>query len=59
MSEALCEIRKDQYATALRELLRHENDLINHRIMWLLIGLGFIANAFVTSVSNPRFASCK
>jgi hypothetical protein len=49
MTEALYEIRKDQYATALRELLRHENDLTNHRIMWLLIGQGFIANAFVTT----------
>src|SRR6188768_3961549 len=49
MTEALNDIRKDQYATALRELLRHENDLTNHRIMWLLIGQGFIANAFLTS----------
>jgi hypothetical protein len=47
MSEALNDIRKDQYAAALRELLRHENDLTNHRIMWLLIAQGFIANAFV------------
>jgi len=52
MSEAMYEIRKDQYATALRELLRHENDLTNHRIMWLLIGQGFIANAFVTAGSS-------
>jgi len=49
MTDSIYEIRKDQYATALRELLRHENDLTNHRIMWLLIGQGFIANAFVTT----------
>ena len=49
MTDTSYEIRKDQYATALRELLRHENDLTNHRIMWLLIGQGFIANAFVTT----------
>ncbi|HET9217755.1 MAG TPA: hypothetical protein VFR18_12295 [Terriglobia bacterium] len=52
MTEALYEIRKDQYATALRELLRHENDLTNHRIMWLLIGQGFIANAFIAAKSS-------
>ena len=49
MTDALYDIRKDQYPTALRELLRHENDLTNHRIMWLLIGQGFIANAFLTT----------
>jgi hypothetical protein len=49
VTDALNDIRKDQYPTALRELLRHENDLTNHRIMWLLIGQGFIANAFVTN----------
>jgi hypothetical protein len=55
MTDAIYDIRKDQYATALRELLRHENDLTNHRIMWLLIGQGFIANAFVTATTNPSF----
>jgi hypothetical protein len=54
MTDAIFDIRKDQYAAALRELLRHENDLTNHRIMWLLVGQGFIANAFVSnSVSAP------
>jgi hypothetical protein len=33
----------------ISELLRHENNLTNHRIKWLLIGQGFIANAFVTT----------
>jgi hypothetical protein len=54
MTDAIFDIRQDQYAAALRELLRHENDLTNHRIMWLLVGQGFIANAFVSnSVSAP------
>lgn len=35
------------YPTVIREMIRHENDVTNHRIMWLLIGQGLIANAFV------------
>lgn len=35
------------YTTVIREMIRHENDVTNHRIMWLLIGQGLIANAFV------------
>jgi len=34
------------YTTVIREMLRHENDLTNHRIMWLLISQGFFANAY-------------
>jgi len=30
-------------------MIRHENDVTNHRIMWLLIGQGFIANAYVSA----------
>ena len=37
------------YTTVIREMYRHENDLTNHRIMWLLIVQGLIANAAVTS----------
>lgn len=40
-----------QYATVIREMIRHENDVTNHRIMWLLIAQGLIANAYV---SAPR-----
>ena len=29
------------YATAVREMIYHENDLTNHRIMWLLIPYDF------------------
>jgi hypothetical protein len=37
------------YTTVIRELIRHENDVTNHRIMWLLIGQGLIANAYVSA----------
>ena len=37
------------YTTVIREMIRHENDVTNHRIMWLLIVQGLIANAFVTA----------
>lgn len=35
------------YPTVIREMIRHENDVTNHRIMWLLIGQGLIANAYL------------
>jgi hypothetical protein len=37
------------FATVIREMIRHENDVTNHRIMWLLIVQGLIANAAVTA----------
>ena len=37
------------YPAVIREMIRHENDLTNHRIMWLLIVQGLIANAAVTA----------
>ena len=37
------------YTTVLREMIRHENDVTNHRIMWLLIVQGLIANAAVSA----------
>src|SRR5437660_6139485 len=40
------------YTTVIREMIRHENDVTNHRIMWLLIGQGLIANAYVTAGSK-------
>jgi len=47
MSDGACDVRKDQYPTVIREMIRHEDDVTNHRIMWLLVGQGFLANAFV------------
>jgi hypothetical protein len=43
------DVRPEQYATVIRELIRHENDVTNHRIMWLLIVQGLLANAFVVA----------
>lgn len=47
MSDAVYDVRQEQYTTVIREMIRHENDVTNHRIMWLLIGQGFLANAHV------------
>jgi hypothetical protein len=30
-------------------MIRHENDVTNHRIMWLLVGQGFVINAYVSA----------
>jgi hypothetical protein len=49
MSEARFDVPKEQYPMVIREMIRHENDVTNHRIMWLLIGEGFIANAYVAA----------
>ena len=37
------------FASVIREMIRHENDVTNHRIMWLLIGQVLIANAYVSA----------
>ena len=42
-------VKPENYTTVLREMIRHENDVTNHRIMCLLIGQGFIANAYVSA----------
>jgi len=42
------------YTTVIREMIRHENDLTNHRTMWLLIVQGLIANAVVLTVQQSR-----
>jgi hypothetical protein len=39
------DIKQEQYTTVIREMIRHENDVTNQGIMWLLIGQGFIASA--------------
>ncbi len=41
------DVKQEQYAAVIRTMIRHEDELTNHRIMWLLIGQGFIANAYV------------
>jgi hypothetical protein len=49
VSDVRYDVPQQQYPTIIRELIRHENDLTNHRIMWLLIGQGFIADAYVSA----------
>ncbi len=46
------EVEPRLYTTVIREMIRHENDVTNHRIMWLLIGQGLIANAYVGAGSD-------
>jgi hypothetical protein len=47
VSDIMYDVRQEHYPTIIREMIRHENDLTNHRIMWLLVGQGFLANAYV------------
>jgi uncharacterized membrane protein len=42
------------YTTVIREMIRHENDVTNHRIMWLLIGQGLIAYSYVSAGSQKE-----
>lgn len=46
------DVESHLYKTVIREMIRHENDVTNHRIMWLLIGQGLIANAYVSAGSE-------
>src|SRR4051812_48518063 len=43
-----------QYGMVIREMIRHENDVTNHRIMWLLIVQGLVANAYVAAGASAR-----
>jgi hypothetical protein len=43
------DVRPEQYATVIRALIRHENDMTNHRIMWLLVMQGLLVNAYGVS----------
>jgi len=51
------DVRPDQYATVIRELIRHENDVTNHRTMWLLIIQGLLVNAYVGVRQDPHAAA--
>lgn len=48
LSDSRNDVGQELYPSVIREMIRHENDVTNHRIMWLLIGQGFIANAYVS-----------
>lgn len=51
------DVRPEQYATVIRELIRHENDVTNHRIMWLLIIQGLFLNAYIPVRMQPSPAN--
>jgi hypothetical protein len=33
------DVKQEQYTAVIREMIRHENNVTNHLIMWLLAGL--------------------
>lgn len=50
------DVRKEQYTTVIREMIRHENDLANHRLMWLLVFQGFLASSYPKAESGGTLA---
>jgi hypothetical protein len=54
---SLNDVRPEQYAMVIRELIRHENDVTNHRIMWLLIIQGLFLNAYIPVRMQPSPAN--
>ncbi len=54
MSDALHDVAPEQYPAVIRDMIRHEDNVTNHRITWLLIGEGFIANAFTSVKSSTK-----
>ena len=51
------DVRPEQYASVIRDLIKHENDVTNHRIMWLLIGQGLLVNAYVSLRQDANAAN--
>jgi len=56
-NRSVYDVRPEQYATVIRELIRHENDVTNHRIMWLLVMQGLLVNAYVGVREDPQAAN--
>ena len=48
-SQPMCDVPPEQYPAVLRDMIRHEDDVTNHRIMWLLVVQGLLVNAYVTT----------
>jgi hypothetical protein len=57
VSDALYDVQQEQYRTVIREMIRHENDVTNHCTMWLLVGQGFIANAYIMAMRESASTS--
>jgi hypothetical protein len=41
------DVPQEQYTTVIRAMIMHEDDVTNHRLMWLLIVQGLLVNAAV------------
>jgi hypothetical protein len=54
VSDAMYDVRQEQYPTGIREMIRHENEVTNHRILWLLVAHGFIVNTYVSEKSGSE-----
>ena len=50
------DVRKEQYATVIREMIRNENDVTNHRLMWLLVFQGFLASTYPKAEAGGTLA---
>ena len=55
-SRSKYDVGPEQYATVIRELIRHENDVTNHRTMWLLVIQGLLVNAYVGARQDAQAA---
>lgn len=57
-NQSMYDVRPDQYASVIRDLIKHEDDVTNHRLMWMLIIQGLLANAYVSArVADLRAAN--
>jgi hypothetical protein len=56
-NRTMYDVPPEQYATVIRELIRHENDVTNHRLMWLLVVQGLLVNAYVGVREDPEAAN--
>jgi hypothetical protein len=57
-NQSMYDVRPEQYVSVIRDLIKHEDDLTNHRLMWLLIIEGLLVNAYVSArVADLRAAN--
>ena len=56
-TRSIYDVRPEQYATVIREMIGHEDDVANHRIMWSLIIQGLLVNAYASAHANTRAAN--
>ena len=50
----LHDLPPEQYATLIRELIKHEDVVTNHRIMWLLVIQGLLVNVYAQVREQTR-----